>query len=106
MAVQPLNVRRLDVRPFWADTVRLGGQVLHDVVFTRRVCLALLCSVRLLHCSAVAEFSWTRSMARWLIFVLDYFLFGHRFPQASSAIDDDDQKICRYQYLFFVHPTL
>lgn len=37
MAVQPLNVRRLDVRPFWANTVRLGGQVLHNVVFTRRV---------------------------------------------------------------------
>lgn len=45
MAVQPLNVRRLDVRPFWADAVRLGGQVLHDGVFTRRGCLVLFGSV-------------------------------------------------------------
>jgi hypothetical protein len=80
MAVQPLNVRRLDVRPFWADTVRLGGQVLHDVVFTRRVCLVLLCSVRLLHCSAVAEFSWTQVNGAVVDFSVGLFFIWSQVP--------------------------
>ncbi|KAG1836249.1 hypothetical protein DFJ58DRAFT_188414 [Suillus subalutaceus] len=30
--------------------------------------------------------------------------FGHRFPSSQTIVND--QKICRYQFLFFVHPTL
>lgn len=98
----PLNVRRWDIRPFWAGAARLGGQVLREGVIMRRVFLILFCSVRLLDCSAVAEFSQSQVKGVVIDFRVRPF-FEYRFP---SFARDDDQKICRYPCLFFVHPTL